>query len=157
MKRQLDDYYDKFYQKEAKRFKELSANNNQIAKEIALWKETVAERWDSIHVVSKENNMPQAGPETGEEYKFTFVVDEQGLDDAIGLEFVALTQNEKGEDCIKEIHPFKVVKKEGNLYTFECVTDQPDAGLYKCAVRMYPKNDLLPHRQDFAYVKWFEF
>ncbi len=157
MKRQLDDYYDKFYQKEAKRFKELSANNNQIAKEIALWKETVAERWDSIHVVSKENNMPQAGPETGEEYKFTFVVDEQGLDDAIGLEFVALTQNEKGEDCIKEIYPFKVVKKEGNLYTFECVTDQPDAGLYKCAVRMYPKNDLLPHRQDFAYVKWFEF
>ena len=157
MKRQLDDYYDKFYQKEAKRFKELSANNNQIAKEIALWKETVAERWDSIHVVSKENNMPQAGPETGEEYKFTFVVDEQGLDDAIGLEFVALTQNEKGEDCIKEIHPFKVVKKEGNLYTFECVMDQPDAGLYKCAVRMYPKNDLLPHRQDFAYVKWFEF
>jgi starch phosphorylase len=157
MKRQLDDYYDKFYQKEAKRFKELSANNNQIAKEIALWKETVAERWDAIHVVSKENNMPQAGPETGEEYKFTFVVDEQGLDDAIGLEFVALTQNEKGEDCIKEIHPFKVVKKEGNLYTFECVTDQPDAGLYKCAVRMYPKNDLLPHRQDFAYVKWFEY
>jgi starch phosphorylase len=157
MKRQLDDYYDKFYTKEAMRFKQLSANNNQIAKEIALWKETVAERWDAIHVVSKENNMPQAGPETGEEYKFTFVVDEQGLDDAIGLEFVALTQNEKGEDCIKEIHPFKVVKKEGNLYTFECVTDQPDAGLYKCAVRMYPKNDLLPHRQDFAYVKWFEF
>ena len=157
MKRQLDDYYDKFYTKEAKRFKQLSANNNQIAKEIALWKETVAERWDAINVVSKENNMPATGPETGENYKFTFVVDEQGLDDAIGLEFVALSTNEKGEDCIKEIHPFKVVKKEGNLYTFECDTTQSDAGLYKCAVRMYPKNDLLPHRQDFAYVKWFEF
>ena len=157
MKRQLDDYYDKFYTKEAKRFKMLSANNNQIAKEIALWKETVAERWDAINVVSKENNMPATGPETGEEYKFTFVVDEQGLDNAIGLEFVALGKNEKGEDCIKEIHPFKVVKREGNLYTFECTTTQGDAGLYKCAVRMYPKNDLLPHRQDFAYVKWFEY
>ena len=157
MKRQLDDYYDKFYTKEANRFKKLSANNNQIAKEIALWKETVAERWDAIHVVSKENNMPAIGPETGEEYKFTFVVDEQGLDNAIGLEFVALGKNEKGEDCIKEIHPFKVVKREGNLYTFECTTTQADAGLYKCAVRMYPKNDLLPHRQDFAYVKWFEY
>ena len=157
MKRQLDDYYDKFYTKEAKRFKQLSANNNQIAKEIALWKETVAERWDAINVVSKENNMPATGPQTGEQYKFTFVVDEQGLEDAIGLEFVSLTTNEKGEDCIKEIHPFKVVKKEGNLYTFECITDQSDAGLYKCAIRMYPKNDLLPHRQDFAYVKWFEF
>jgi len=21
---------------------------------------------------------------------------------------------------------------------------------------MYPKNDLLPHRQDFCYVKWLE-
>ena len=157
MKRQLDDYYDKFYTKEANRFKKLSANNNQIAREIALWKETVAERWDAIHVVSKENNMPATGPETGEEYKFTFVVDEQGLDNAIGLEFVALGKNEKGEDCIKEIHPFKVVKREGNLYTFECTTTQGDAGLYKCAVRMYPKNDLLPHRQDFAYVKWFEY
>ena len=157
MKRQLDDYYDKFYTKEAMRFKQLSANNNQIAKEIALWKETVAERWDAINVISKENNMPATGPETGEQYKFTFVVDEQGLEDAIGLEFVSLTTNEKGEDCIKEIHPFKVVKKEGNLYTFECITDQSDAGLYKCAIRMYPKNDLLPHRQDFAYVKWFEF
>ena len=157
MKRQLDDYYDKFYTKEANRFKMLSANNNQIAKQIALWKETVAERWDAINVVSKENNMPATGPETGEEYKFTFVVDEQGLDNAIGLEFVALGKNEKGEDCIKEIHPFKVVKREGNLYTFECTTTQGDAGLYKCAVRMYPKNDLLPHRQDFAYVKWFEY
>ena len=157
MKRQLDDYYDKFYTKEANRFKKLSANNNQIAKEIALWKEIVAERWDAINVVSKENNMPATGPETGEEYKFTFVVDEQGLDNAIGLEFVALGKNEKGEDCIKEIHPFKVVKREGNLYTFECTTTQADAGLYKCAVRMYPKNDLLPHRQDFAYVKWFEY
>ena len=157
MKRQLDDYYDKFYQKEAKRFKELSANNNQIAKEIALWKETVAERWDAIRVVSYENDMPAEGPETGEKYHFKYVIDEQGLDDAIGMEFVALTQNEKGEDTVWKTHPFKVTKKEGNLYTFECETQQQHAGTYKCAIRMYPKNDRLPHRQDFAYVKWLEF
>ena len=156
MKRQLDDYYDKFYQKEAKRFKELSANNNQIAKEIALWKEAVAERWDAIRVVSAENNLPAEGPETGHKYHFKYVIDEQGLDDAIGLEFVALTQNEKGEDTVWSTHPFEVTKKDGNLYTFECDTIQQTAGTYKCAIRMYPKNDLLPHRQDFAYVKWLE-
>jgi len=157
MKRQLDDYYEKFYNKEAKRFKKLAANGYQEAKEIALWKETVAERWDAINVVSKENNLPTTGPETGEEYTFRFVIDEQGLDDAIGLEFVAITQNEKGKEVVKEIHPFHVVNREGNLYTFECKADQPDAGSYKCAVRMYPKNDKLPHRQDFSYVKWLEF
>ena len=52
MKRQLDDYFDKFYNKEAARFKLLSANNNQKAKEISAWKELVAERWDSIRVIS---------------------------------------------------------------------------------------------------------
>ena len=31
------------------------------------------------------------------------------------------------------------------------------AGSYKAAVRMFPKNDKLPHRQDFAYVKWLEY
>ncbi len=156
MKRQLDDYYEKFYQKEAKRFKELSANGNKIAKEIALWKEAVAERWDAIRVVSAENNLPAEGPETGHKYHFKYVIDEQGLDDAIGLEFVAVTQNEKGEDTVWATHQFNVTKKEGNLYTFECDTVQQSAGTYKCAVRMYPKNERLPHRQDFAYVKWLE-
>ncbi len=156
MKRQLDDYYEKFYQKEAKRFKELSADGNKIAKEIALWKEAVAERWDAIRVVSAENNLPAEGPETGHKYHFKYIIDEQGLDDAIGLEFVAVTQNEKGEDTVWATHQFNVTKKEGNLYTFECDTVQQSAGTYKCAVRMYPKNERLPHRQDFAYVKWLE-
>ena len=39
MKRQLDDYYSKFYNKLAKRFAILSANDNAKAKEIAAWKE----------------------------------------------------------------------------------------------------------------------
>ena len=156
MKRQLDDYYEKFYQKEAKRFKELSADGNKIAKEIALWKEAVAERWDAIRVVSAENNLPAEGPETGHKYNLKYVIDEQGLDAAIGLEFVAVTQDEKGEDTVWATHQFNVTKKEGNLYTFECDTVQQSAGTYKCAVRMYPKNERLPHRQDFAYVKWLE-
>ena len=42
MKRQLDDYYSKFYNKEAARFKVLAADNYAKAKEIAAWKETVA-------------------------------------------------------------------------------------------------------------------
>ena len=27
-------------------------------------------------------------------------------------------------------------------------------GSFKTGVRMYPKNENLPHRQDFCYVKW---
>ena len=57
MKRQLDDYYDKFYIKEAANFKKLAADNNRLAKELAAWKETVAQRWDSIRVVSKDDSV----------------------------------------------------------------------------------------------------
>ena len=155
MKRQLDDYYDKFYIKQAKRFKEISANDNKLAKDIALWKETVAERWDSIRVVSRTDDA-FVGVETGATKVITYVIDEAGLNDAIGLELVSVQGDPNEEGAIRVVRPFKVVKQEGNLYTFELKFQSNHAGAYKCCVRMFPKNKYLPHRQDFAYVKWLD-
>ena len=156
MKRQLDDYYSKFYCKEADRFKKLSADNNKLAKDIAQWKEAVAERWDAINVVSSSWNIPATGAMTGVEYKVKFVVNEQGLDDAIGLEIVSVHTDDNGEERIFSVRPLEVVGKEGNNYTFEGNIEVSNAGNFKTAVRMFPKNANLPHRQDFCYVKWFE-
>ena len=156
MKRQLDDYYSKFYEKEAKRFAQISKNNNQLAKEIAQWKEIVAERWDAINVVSSEWDYPAAGIQTGEKYTLRYVINEQGLDDAIGLEKVNVYTDKNGEERIYSIEPLKMVDHEGNNYTFEATLAPRQAGQYRCAVRMYPKNKNLPHRQDFCYVKWLE-
>ena len=156
MKRQLDDYYDKFYTKEAKRFKEISKDNCRLAKEIARWKEVVAERWDAINVVSASWDFPAGGAETGGKYKLTYVINEQGLEDAVGLEKVNLYVNKEGEERIFNVEPLKMVGHEGNNYTFEVELTPQQAGTYKSAVRMYPKNKNLPHRQDFCYVKWLE-
>ncbi len=156
MKRQLDDYYSKFYCKQAKRFAEISADNNKLAKDIALWKETVAERWDSINVVSASWDVPSTGAETGKEYTLKYVINEQGLDDAVGLELVNVYKNKEGEERIFSIVPLTVTGKEGNNYTFEGKYEPNNAGTFKSAVRMYPKCDKLPHRQDFCYIKWIE-
>ena len=156
MKRQLDDYYSKFYCKEAARFKKLSADNNKLAKDIAQWKEAVAERWDAINVVSSNWDIPATGAMTGVEYTVKFVVNEQGLDDAIGMEIVSVHTDENGEERIFSVRPLEVVGREGNNYTFEGKLELSNAGNYKTAVRMFPKNANLPHRQDFCYVKWFE-
>jgi len=157
MKRQLDDYYDKFYIKEAKRFKELSADNNRLAKDIALWKETVAERWDSIHVVDKDTQVLETGGETGVKYTVKYVIDEQGLDDAVGLELVTLKPaSDPSDHEIYSVHQFKVIGHEGNNYTFETEVEPDKAGSFRTCVRMYPKNKNLPHRQDFCYVKWLD-
>ena len=153
MKRQLDDYYSKFYDKQAERSAKLHANDNRLAKEIALWKETVAERWDSINVVDS-NFDTLNNAVTGKVTTLTFTIDEQGLQDAVGLELVVLNNTPVDDVNIHKVLPFKLVKTEGNLYTFQLDFDASDAGAFKCAVRMYPKNSLLPHRQDFAYVKW---
>lgn len=157
MKRQLDDYYSKFYNKEYERFQMLSANNNQKAIEIAVWKETVAQRWDSIKVVSTKasDNIKSLTLESGNDFEVTHVVDEQGLDDAVGIDFVIMGTGKNNEDYLIKSIPMQMVKREGNLYTFNIKTHIDFAGTAKVAFRMYPKHKLLPHRQDFCYVRWF--
>ncbi|MBV4190108.1 glycosyltransferase family 1 protein [Bacteroides fragilis] len=157
MKRQLDDYYSKFYCKEAKRFKELSANDNAKAKEIAAWKEEVVAKWDSIEIVSRdrEADIAQGDIESGKEYTITIVVDEKGLNDAVGLELVTTYTTPEGKQHVYSVEPFSVVKKEGDLYTFQAKHSLSNAGSFKVSYRMFPKNPDLPHRQDFCYVRWF--
>ena len=157
MKRQLDDYFTKFYCKEAKRHAELVANNYAKAKAIAAWKEEVASKWDAIEIVATEKceNIVNGNIESGVEYTITHVVDEKGLNDAIGIEVVALHKNAEGKECVYSVTPMEVVKNEGNLYTFSAKFSFDNAGDFKVAYRMYPKNEALPHRQDFCYVRWF--
>ena len=153
MKRQLDDYYDRFYNKEAARFKVLAKDDNKLAKEIAAWKQCVAERWDNINVVASEGLENLNNIVSGQDFTIKHIVDEQGLDDAVGIELVVI-ENIEDRDVIQTTIPMQMVKREGNLHTFELTTSLDVAGSFKVGFRMYPKNANLPYRQDFSYVKW---
>lgn len=157
MKRQLDDYYSKFYNKLATRFKLLSANDNAKAKEIAAWKEEVVEKWDSIEVVKHEKpaDVQKATVESGKEYPITITIDEKGLNDAVGLELVTINTTQDGKTHVYSVEPFDVIKREGNLYTFQVMHTMENSGSFRVAYRMFPKHPDLPHRQDFCYVRWF--
>ena len=156
MKRQLDDYYEKFYKPEAKRFKQLSEKDNAAAKELAAWKETVAARWNDIRIVSTDDpaNVLNGQLISGDPFTIRHVVDEQGLDNAIGIDMVIIS-NRDGSEHFRAAIPMNVVGHEGNNYTFE-LTDSIDfTGSFKIGFRMYPKHPALAHRQDFCYVRWF--
>ena len=157
MKRQLDDYFTKFYGKEAARFHELAANDYAKAKEIAKWKEEVAEKWDSIEVVSMDKceDLRKGNIETGKEYVITCVVDEKGLDDAVGIELVTTYTTAEGKEYIYSVEPMEMVHRDGNLFTFKVTHSLSNSGSFKVAYRMFPKHEALPHRQDFCYVRWF--
>lgn len=156
MKRQLDDYYSKFYVPEAKRFAVLNADNAARARELAQWKEQVAAVWDHIKVVStsRSENLANAALESGDKFYVSHVIDEAGLDDAIGVELVVISTDHDREE-VRKVIPMQMVRRDGNLYTFELETSIDYTGTFKLAYRMFPSHPLLLHRQNFCYVRWF--
>ena len=157
MKRQLDDYYDKFYNRMAKRFKDISKNDNAKAKEIVAWKEMVASNWANINVESVEINgtAKQTTIISGIKNTVVVKVNTAGLEDSIGIEMVTVATDSEGKDFVYNVTPFDIVGHENNLTVYQLVGTIDNAGSFKYAFRLYPKNSELPHRQDFCYVKWF--
>ena len=156
MKRQLDDYYDRFYCKEAARASRMKADNFKLAKDMAAWKEKVADNWDSIKLVDVK--LPEVfnvdGLNVGESYEGTVVVDGGAIADSIGVDLVVA---KAGDGNNRDFRSFEmsVIKREGSLVTFYLKYDVKYAGAYRYALRIFPKNAELPHRMDFAYTKWF--
>ena len=153
MKRQLDDYIDRFYSKEAARFKKLSAHDFAKAREIAAWKEHVADAWDGIKVLDVRNSSESVNTVTGDNHRVEVVLDTNGLGRDIAVELVVFSTEDNKEKFVSR-QDFKVVKEEGNVLTYELNAKIKDAGVFRYGYRIYPKNEALPHRQDFAFMRW---
>ena len=153
MKRMIDDYINRFYNKEASRSKRLAANDFKVARQIVAWKERVASLWDGIKVFDVKQHGEKATGTTGDSYSIEIIVDTNGIGRDLAIEEV-IYQLENGEEHLVERKPFKVVKEEGNVLTYELRTKIKDPGVFRYGFRMYPTNSELPHRQDFAFTRW---
>ena len=90
-------------------------------------------------ILRKDGRLVKGSLESGKEYTITYVIDEKGLDDAIGLELVTTYTAQDGKQHVYSVAPFEVVKKEGDLYTFQATHKLENAGSFKVAYRMFPK------------------
>ncbi len=155
MKRMMDDYFDKFYNKLAKRHNLLIADNYKIAKEIAAWKENMVAHWDEIEVVQVTQPENINNLNVGDKFTVAVELDTKGLNDTgIGVELVAIRTSTHNNDKLYEVEPLNLVKTVGSLLFFENTYQLDYAGGMKFGLRMYPQNELLPHRMDFCYVRW---
>lgn len=156
-KRMIDDYTNKFYNPLRQRFNNLTENNYAKAKEIAAWKEKIAENWDQIEIVSTSvSDKLLENPEVGDRYDAEVIIDTKALaDNGIGVDFVSTEKDNNNNDKIDEVKEMKLVKQEGTRLTFKLEERISRSGTYKYAFRMFPKNENLAHRQDFCYVRWF--
>ncbi len=154
MQRMIEDYIERFYEPEAKRFARLSADNDKIAREIAAWKDKVAAAWDGVKVLEVHTNDEiHQNNISGQKFSAMVKIDTNGLADDLALELVV--DRVSGNDASRIIKvPFKAVAKEGNIVTFEVDDKLRDPGVFRYSYRLYPYNPELPHRQDFAFVRW---
>ena len=153
MKRMIDDYISRFYDKEAARSKRLQADDFALAKEIAAWKEKVAAAWDGIKVLDVRHSGEMSLGVSGEPYRIEITLDTNGLGADLGVEEVSY-QLEDGVDHLHSVKPFKIVKQDGSIVTYELNSKVKDAGVFRYGYRIYPVNPELPHRMDFAFTRW---
>jgi starch phosphorylase len=157
MNRMMDDYFDKFYYKLATRFESLAKNNYAEAKAIADWKKEVAAHWDSFRIVLFDYDAKVFQPVVDEDFTIEIVIDRMELKSMLGIDIVYTRENPENHE-MEYIHSesFKLKKEEGSMLYFELKRTAVELGRIKVGFRIYPYNEKLPHRMDFAYVRWIQ-
>lgn len=156
MKRMLDHYYERFYDKIAKRGTALRDKNFKKAHDLVNWKKHVTYKWDAIHVIDKEvfdtdNYSMKVGDQMQSKVKLFL---DDLLAEHIGLELVFFKRvNEEKLELIRT-QELEVTAKDGQTATYETTLGLDISGVYEYGFRLFPKHPDLPHRQDLALVKW---
>lgn len=158
MKRMLDDYYDKFYNKLASRSKLLREDNYSKVNEILRWKRDVSLYWDDLKVISVEETGEYKGSQsvrTSDSITDIHLqLDKGRLSCDLDVELVVAVEGEDSNIKIKKVIPLQLDGTDGNRFTYVAKGLRQPNGHNKIALRVLPKNDNLPHRQDLAYIKW---
>lgn len=128
-----------------------------MARRIAAWKRRVSAAWDKVRIVSVQQfDVGREAIMVNTPYRIEAVVDVDGLDaQDIGVELIIADQIEPDSQVrILDRMDLNVTETDGSLVRYAVNSIPTFPGSFDVAIRVYPKNDLLPHRMDFALVKW---
>ncbi|MDR3183936.1 MAG: alpha-glucan family phosphorylase [Prevotellaceae bacterium] len=154
--RMMNDYEEKFYRKMAERCARLKANDYAEAIAMADWKKKVTREWDHIELIAyTQPDNPANAFALGKavDVSATLLIGALHPDD-IGVELVFTEQLKSGEFKIKRTFEFALHACTNGEATYRATIIPEDPGMFFMAARIYARNPKLPHRQDFALVKW---
>ena len=158
MKRQLDDYFEKYYSHLFTRSKYLAENNYEKAKELAAWKESMREEWDNIEVLNYSFEKPDENVyHSGQDYTAEIALNIGNIPtENVGVEFIITQLKKNGEHAFVASKEFLIVScKRGKcMYRASLVPEK--AGTFFYGIRIYPKHKDLPHKQDFDLLRWID-
>lgn len=156
MKRMMDDYFDKYYNKLIERTNMLKANRYEKAFEMNAWKARIRENWDRVEVKSLILPDTNVRPLTfGESFIAEITLETPGI--AAGDIAIELLFGNKNNDVVNEItsvEAMTLVDSGEGWAKYYIKVPISRAGVYNYTFRVYPTHALLPHRQDLPLVKW---
>ena len=156
MKRMLDDYFNRYYNKLIERTNWMRANRYQKAFEINAWKNAIRVNWDKIEVKSLILPDTNVRPLTfGESFIAEITLETPGI--KAGDLAIELLFGNKDNDVVNEItsvESMKLVDSGDGWAKYYIKVPISRAGVYNYTFRVYPTSPMLPHRQDLPLVKW---
>lgn len=155
-KRMMDDYYKKFYNRLTTRSRDLKNDDFDKVKHLSAWKKKVSRGWDSVEVLAF--NLPEESKNSfrmGEKYSGDVVLNMGQLHEQdITIELVVANFAKADKMEIVHVEDLKLDKVDGKIATYKISVIPIKPGAFNFGLRILPKHPDLPHRMDFAYVRW---
>jgi len=157
MNRMLIDYKKKYYQKLYDRSRSLIRNEFDLAKELAAWKRIVTRLWNDIEIISfKHPDISQHAVILGQTYDTEVILDLHNLSpEDLGVELViknfSTKDNGNGNTYTQK---FEIAEMDQSRVVYRTTVTPVKPGRFEYGIRIFARNDSLPHRQDFPLVKW---
>ena len=154
--RMLTDYINQYYIPQSERTASLVGDDYRAARLIAAWKKHLRREWQNVGVVSMVK--PDSSHDDialGKEFHAEVVLSIGDLQpEDVGVELLFASSDSKGALHIQEHFEFTPVESNDGVVRYEASILPQTTGLYQVAARIYARNPLLPHRQDFELVRW---
>ena len=150
------DYEDRFYHKLYIRYNRLCEDDHEMAKKMAAWKRKVSRNWEGLEVITAEQfDTTRQAIVLGKEYTSEVVLDLGDLSPIeVGVELVIAELVENGDITIRHTQEFDLEHVEGTRATYRLSLVPTEPGIFDSGIRIYAKNNDMPHRMDFTLVRW---
>jgi glycogen phosphorylase/synthase len=157
MRRMLNDYIERYYNKLSDRSSRMTANEFELAKQVSSWKKRLYRGWDNIEVVSvKYPDTTDNALMLGHEHTGEVVLDLKELNpSSVGVEQVIVDPHQKnGALDMIEVQELELIETKGSLAYYRIQIYPTRAGAFNYGIRIFPKHREMPHRQDLGFVRW---
>ncbi|MDD4395788.1 MAG: hypothetical protein PHQ33_07880, partial [Bacteroidales bacterium] len=155
MKRQLDDYYEKYYNKLSERTDLLTQNQFANLYQLVQWKNKMITAWDNIELIS--NSLPDDPDSTfylGENKIIEVEVNLGSINPEDVKVEILFTHKKNDRQELFSKYQLHCVETQNGISKFVLAIGAKYAGIWGCAVRIIPANPLLAHDMELNLVKW---